>query len=253
MIKEVSVSDPITCEGQPDGGRTPIIDPYDGCQFCCPYCFRFCDDTWNNDIFVNINIADLLKDKLRTWDKNETIYIGSRCDPYMPLEEKYRLTRSCLKVLDELQINTMITTKSDNRLIFRDIDIIKNFSAQMTILIGITNINQIDKGALSQNIQTANELSDNGVTVWAFITPVLPYIMDVEEIISALSPNIKMIFLDKLRIFNPVGAKKMADFIERQYPNFMEKYNKIINEKDEDYFNELVSKYSDNDRIKILF
>ena len=253
MIIKVSVSDPITYEGQPDGGRTPIIDPYDGCQFRCPYCWQFCDDTWNKDIYVNINIADLLKNRLCTWDKTETIYLGSRCDPYMPIEEQYRLTRSCLATLDELQINTMITTKSDNRLIFRDIDIIKNFRAEITVLMGLANINQIDKGSLSQNILTANELSNNGIAVWSFITPVLPYIMDVEEIILALSPDITMIFLDKLRIDSTVQSKKMTDFIERYYPSLKGKYHKIINEKDESYFNEIISKYSNNDRIKILF
>jgi hypothetical protein len=32
MIKEIMISEPITYEEQPDGGETPMIDPYDGCQ-----------------------------------------------------------------------------------------------------------------------------------------------------------------------------------------------------------------------------
>ncbi|MDR2941246.1 MAG: hypothetical protein LBV17_01460, partial [Treponema sp.] len=67
MVKEITVSDPITYEGQPDGGKTPIIDPYDGCQFNCPYCFQQRDENWNKNIFVNINIADLLKERLNSW------------------------------------------------------------------------------------------------------------------------------------------------------------------------------------------
>ena len=125
MIKETEVVDPITYERQPDGGKTPIIDPYDGCQLCCPYCWQLSDENWNRNIYVNINIADLLKDRLASWDKKETVYLGSRCDPYMQIEKKYSLTRKCLSVLNELRINTMITTKSDNVLIFRDIDSVR--------------------------------------------------------------------------------------------------------------------------------
>ena len=253
MIKEIMVSDPITYEGQPDGERTSMIDPYNGCQLHCPYCFQLSDEQWNKDIYVNVNIADLLKDRLSSWNKDETIYFGSKCDPYMQLEERYSLTRKCLEVLNELQINTMITTKSDNRLIFRDVDIIGNFRAKMTVLMGMSNVNQIGKSSQNQNILTANELNDRGIEVLAFITPVLPYIMDVENIISMLNPNIP-IFLDKLRIDNdPTRKKKMSDFIEQQYPELKEKYYKIIYEGDEDYFAELVNKYSNDNRVEILF
>ena len=66
MIKEIKITDPITYEGQPDGGRTPMIDPYDGCQLCCPYCFQQNNINWNKDIYVNVNIAELLKERLKT-------------------------------------------------------------------------------------------------------------------------------------------------------------------------------------------
>jgi len=215
MIKEITISDPITFEGQPDGGKTPMIDPYDGCQICCPYCWQLSDESWNKNIFVNMNIADLLKDRLVAWDKTETIYLGSRCDPYMQIEEEYSLTRKCLQVLNELSISTMITTKSDNDLIFRDIDILTSFKADITVLMGITNINQIGKGVQNNNILTANKLNKNGVSVWCFITPVLPYIMDVEGIIAELSADIP-IFLDKLRIKrNTIQAQNMERFIKQ--------------------------------------
>jgi len=78
-------------------------------------------------------------------EKTETVYLGSRCDPYMPLEEEYGLTRKCLLVLDQLRINTMLTTKADCDLIFRDLELLKNFKAEMTILMGMSNINQVGK------------------------------------------------------------------------------------------------------------
>jgi len=252
MIKEILIKDPITYEGQPDGGRTPMIDPYDGCQLCCPYCFQQNDINWNKNIYVNINIAELLNERLENWSKNETIYLGSKCDPYMELEKKYGLTKKCLSVLNELKIDTMITTKSDNDLIFRDFDIIKNYQAQMTILIGITNINQIGKRSQNKNIINANKLFNEGANVWVFITPILPYIMDVEEIISALNPNIP-IYLDKLRVENNIQINNIMEYIKRSYPKHTQKYNEIINGNNDEYFNEIKKQYINNERIKILF
>jgi len=252
MIKEIKISDPITYEGQPDGGRTAMIDPYDGCQLHCPYCFQLDDINWNKDIFVNVNIAELLNNRLKSWPKNEIIYFGSRCDPYMPLEEKYDLTRKCLQALNDLQIDTMITTKSDNDLIFRDIDIIKHFKSEITILMGVTNLNQIGKGTQNKNILTANKLFNEGIKVWVFITPVLPYIMNVEEIVSALNPDIP-IFIDKLRKKNTVQVNKIMEFINKSYPEHAEKYNEILKEENELYFNEIKSKYDNDKRIEILY
>ena len=253
MIKEITIHDPITYEEQPDGGETPIIDPYDGCQLNCPYCWQLSDESWNKYIYVHVNIADLLHDRLSAWDKSETIYLGSRCDPYMQIEESYGLTRKCLSVLNEMNISTMITTKSDNNLIFRDIDILTNFSTDITVLMGISNINQIEEGALSNNIQTANKLADYGVSVWGFITPVLPFIMDVEEIIEALNPDIP-IFIDKLRIeAETVQAKNMKIFVEQNFPEYIGEYHQLINENDERYFDDLVREYANDSRVKILF
>ena len=252
-IKEIRVSDPITYERQPDGGETPIIDPYDGCQLCCPFCWQLSDENWNKNIFVNINIADLLKDRLSSWNSNDEIYLGSRCDPYMPIEEKYGLTRKCLTTLNELKINTMITTKADNDLIFRDIDLLRNFSAEMTVLMGMSNIKQFHKGVRSKNILTANKLHNNGVSVWAFITPVLPFIMDIEKIIAALHSDIP-VFLDKVRVEpNTIQAKNMEQFIERRYPKHLQQYNEIISGNSENYYNKLIEQYANDSRVKVLY
>ena len=252
MVKEIKITDPITYEEQPDGGQTPMVDPYDGCQLDCPYCFQLTDKDFNKNIYVNTNIADLLKDRLSSWNKEETIYLGSRCDPYMPLEEKYGLTRRCMLVLNELGINTMITTKADNNLIFRDIEILQNFNAEITVLMGMSNLNQIDKGVLNNGVLTANALCDKGVSVQAFITPILPYIMDIDSIVVALNPSIP-IFLDKLRIeSNTIQAERMMSFVKHKYPEYTKKYNEVIN-GDEIYYAKLVDRFADNERIKVIF
>lgn len=253
MIKEVTISYPITSEGQPDGGCVSIVDAYDGCQLCCPYCFQMLDSSWNKDIYVKTNISETLDTVLEEWPKSTTLYLGSRCDPYMQIEEEYQLTRKCLEILSKWNIPTMITTKSDNGLIFRDIDVLKGFNSQLTVLMGMSNINQISKGADNQNIITANELQKTGIQVWAFITPIFPYIMDTDAMINSLSPDIP-ISLDKLRIFKDTEQiSKLEDFIRKQYPSLMERYVDIIYKNDENYYNNLQNKYKNNPRVKFLF
>jgi DNA repair photolyase len=200
-----------------------------------------------------MNIADLLYDRLREWSKSETIYFGSRCDPYMPIEEKYGLTRKCLSILNKLGIKTMITTKSDNNLIYRDIDILSNFNTDITVLMGMSNINQIGEGVLSNNIITANKLVDSGISVWGFITPVLPFIMDVDEIIEALNENIP-IYLDKLMVeAGTIQAEKIKRFIWQNYPEYDEQYHRIIYENDESYYDEIKCRYANDSRVTMLF
>ena len=92
MIREVKCKTAIDYEYLPDGGKTPVIDAYDGCQFCCPYCFQWNDPTWNQDILVKTNFPEVLAKELMTWNLSQTLCVGSRSDPYMPLEGKYGLT-----------------------------------------------------------------------------------------------------------------------------------------------------------------
>jgi len=102
-------------------------------------------------------------------------------------------------------------------------------------------------------ILVANNLVDNGIPVWAFITPILPYIMDIEEIIDALHEDIP-IYLDKLRIEKKtVQADNMKKFIRRHYPEYIHQYNKIIQENNESYLEEVMREYTNNNRVKILF
>lgn len=191
MIKEIIVNEAITNEYPPDGGHVPIIDPYDGCTIGCPYCFQLNNSEWNKNLLIKTNIPEMISKNLVHWPKDKTIYIGSKCDPYMNVEEKYQLTRQCIIELSKLKIPTMITTKSNLDIIFRDIDILKGYSTDLTILLGLSNLNELSKNKNdNKNIKMANELYKLGIKVWAFIAPILPGITDVELMINSLHDDI---------------------------------------------------------------
>lgn len=150
----------------------------------------------------------------------------------------------------------MITTKAHYGIILRDIDLIKNYSSDITILLGLSNLTQIlnsNKNRVIENINLTNFLYDEGINVWTFITPILPGITDVDKMINKLNSNIP-VYLDKLRIKkDSVQMAKVLSFIQNNYSNLYNEYEHIINNDTNIYIDELREKYKDNSRIKFIF
>jgi DNA repair photolyase len=76
-----------------------VINPYTGCQHACSYCYaRFMKrvtghtEPWGQFVDVKITAPDLLKVEI-TKKKPDKVWVSGVCDPYQPLEGKYRLTR----------------------------------------------------------------------------------------------------------------------------------------------------------------
>jgi len=83
------------------------INPYVGCEHGCTYCYarfmkRFTGhkEPWGEFIDVKINAASLLEHEIRK-KRVGRVWISGICDPYQPIEQKYELTRKCLKILLE--------------------------------------------------------------------------------------------------------------------------------------------------------
>ncbi|NUU62093.1 SPL family radical SAM protein [Paenibacillus agri] len=256
MLKEILVSKAMTYEYPPDGGTVPIIDPYDGCTVGCPYCFQLEDEEWNIDLKVKLNIADILQDELMNWNKEDTVYLGSKCDPYMEIDRKYQLTRKCLIELSKLNMKCMVTTKAGSKLIYRDLDVIKAMGDKFTLLLGLSNLHQlkkIDDCALISNIQTANELHRMGVRVWAFITPILPGITNVELMMNALDKDIP-VFLDRVRLKKDTKpAMTLESFIDKHHPELANQYQDIIYNDVDIYYDQVREKWSGDQRVRFVF
>jgi len=76
------------------------LNPYTGCAIGCRYCYarlfmkRYSGhhEPWGEFVDAKVNAPELLKKQL-TRTKKGAVWISSVCDPYQPLEAKYRLTR----------------------------------------------------------------------------------------------------------------------------------------------------------------
>lgn len=150
----------------------------------------------------------------------------------------------------------MITTKAHEGIILRDLDIFKDFQADLTVLVGLSNLNQlkgVEHSEQIENIQLANHLNQSGVKVWVFITPILPMITDVEKMINRINPDIP-VFLDKLRLEKgTVAANMTMAYINTNYPKLKHTYEEIILNDRCDYIDYLRSIYKESERVKFVF
>ena len=123
-------------------------------------------------------------------------------------------------------------------------------------MLGLSNLNQfsnLEKSHTVKNIKVANALHEQGIKVWAFITPILPGITDVNKMIGSLNKDIP-IFLDKLRIEkDSIPMQKMLEYINNKYPKLKSIYEDIIFNDTNEYINELRNTWKNNSRVKFVF
>src|SRR6266699_3825939 len=117
----------------PDLPFTQSINPYQGCEHGCIYCYARPSHAYlglspgldfETRIFAKENAAELLRKELSRPDyRCDLIALGANTDPYQPVERKHRITRGILEVLWEFRNPVGIVTKGS--LIERDLDVLE--------------------------------------------------------------------------------------------------------------------------------
>ena len=183
------------------------VNPYTGCQVNCRYCYarlfmrRYSghSEAWGEFVDAKINAPSVLKKQLEKARKG-TVWISSVCDPYQPLEAKYRLTRRCLEELARKRFPVSIQTKS--RLVLRDLDLIREFEE---IELGFTITTDDDRVAklfepgassVKDRLDSLEKLHKEGVRTFAFVGPILPG--DPENLVAALDGKVDMVLIDRM-------------------------------------------------------
>ncbi len=185
---------------------------YRGCTHGCIYCdsrskcYQFTHPL--EDIEVKKNAPELLEKTLRSKRKKCMIGTGAMSDPYMHCEEDLKLTRRCLEIIKENGFGIAIQTKSDR--ILRDIDLLSeiNNSAKCVVQMTLTTYDDdlcriIEPNVCNtkRRIEVLEEMQKRGITTVVWLTPILPFINDTEE-------NITAILNECVR----VGVKGIIDF-----------------------------------------
>lgn len=236
-VTEECVRSIITRNNSPDIPFNQSINPYQGCEHGCGYCYARPSHAYRNlspgidfetRLFAKVNAAEVLRAELsRPGYQCEMISLGANTDPYQPIERRYGITRSILQVLAEFNHPVGIVTK--NAMIERDLDILAPMAEKQLVNVYIS-CNNLDHelarrleprcSAPQRRLQAMKRLSEAGVPVGVLVAPVIPFLTDheIEAVLEqAWAHGARQAGYVLLRL--PWEIKDIfRDWLERHYP-----------------------------------
>ena len=237
----------ITRNTSPDISFDRSINPYRGCEHGCIYCFARPTHAYlglspgldfEAKLLVKPEAAKLLEAELRKPSYQPgVIAIGTNTDPYQPIERRYLVMRSILKVLWEFRHPVGIVTKS--ALIARDIDILKPM-AELGLVKVALSVTTLDRklaramepraAAPQRRLDTIRTLSEAGIPAGVMFAPIIPALNDgeMESVLKAaaeagavsagytllrLPLEIKDLFREWLEAHRPDAARHVMSLV----------------------------------------
>ena len=190
----------------PDIAFDRSINPYQGCEHGCVYCFARPTHAYHDlspgldfetRLFAKPDAARLLRNELaKPGYRCEPIALGTNTDPYQPIEREWKITRSVLALLAECEHPFTIVTKG--ALVERDLDVIAPMAAKRMarVFVSITTLDKTLARTLEpraaaphRRLQAIATLARAGVPTGVMVAPVIPQMndKDLEAILEAAS------------------------------------------------------------------
>lgn len=157
------------------------LQPYTGCGHSCLYCYAqvYIKDFRNPR--PKKDFAKVVERDLAQLPSGSLISLSNSSDPYQPLEEKLKLTRSFLEMLSGKSVRLLIITKSP--LVLRDADILKDLDCAVSLTITTKSLDKVlEPGAYraEERINALKALKQVGIPVIARIDPIFPILTEDE-------------------------------------------------------------------------
>jgi DNA repair photolyase len=190
-------------------GVNYVINPYLGCGHGCRYCYavfmrrysrHHVGAPWGSFVEAKVNLPRVLTAELRRKKHRGQVFLASVCDPYQPVELRYRLTRRCLEILTEFGWGLSILTRSP--LVTRDLDLL---TASPEVSVGLSIPTDDDRvrrvlepqaPPIPARIATLKKLRQAGLSPWVFIAPMLP--MNPARLHELIGPYVGEVMMDPL-------------------------------------------------------
>ena len=196
----------ISTNTSPDVPFDQSINPYQGCEHGCVYCYARPTHSYldlspgldfETEIFYKPNAASRL---LAEWEKKgyacKPITIGANTDPYQPAEKTLGITRQLLELFLEHRHPVTLITKS--HLISRDLDLLAELAAHnlCSVAISVPTMDDQLKRIMEPRVPSATSrlramrmLAEKGIPTSALLAPLIPAINDneIEAILQAVA------------------------------------------------------------------
>ena len=214
---------------------------YRGCTHGCIYCdsrsrcYQFTHAF--EDIEVKRNAPELLEQALRSKRQKAMIGTGAMSDPYMHCEEQLGLTRKCLEIICRHGFGAAVQTKSDR--ILRDIDLLEEINRKAKCVVQVTlttwdrdlcRIIEPNVCDTQRRVEVLEAMRDRGIPTVVWMTPILPFINDTEENVSAILEACAKAGVKGILCFGMGLTLREGDreyyyaALERHFPGLKEKY-----------------------------
>ena len=236
------------------------VNPYSGCSFNCIYCYirgSKYGENMANTLSAKINAPELLEKQLSRRAKRGEygiIALSPSTEPYMPIEEKLKLTRRLLEIILKYRFPVEIATKS--KLVLRDLDLLKEIDKiailpddlkpklkhGVIISFSISTLDDklakiLEPGAPKpmERLETMKKCKEKGFFTGICFIPVLPFLSDSDEqleetIRTAKEYGADFIFVGGLTLFGkgPADCKTLyCKFLEKYHPELLPKYKSL--------------------------
>jgi DNA repair photolyase len=233
----------------PDVPFTQSINPYQGCEHGCVYCYArpthaYLDLSpgldFETKLFAKPDAAALLEKELTAPGYVcDPISMGTNTDPYQPIEREWKITRQILELLSACEHPVAIVTKS--ALVERDIDLLAPMAAKnlARVYISITTLDrelarklEPRAAAPQRRLETVKALAQAGIPVGVMVAPIIPQLTDkhLEAILEAATANgarwagwtmlrlpfeVKNLFRDWLAQHYPLRAAHVMSLVQQ--------------------------------------
>jgi len=187
----------ISSNNSPDVPFDRSINPYQGCEHGCVYCYARPSHSYldlspgldfETRIFYKPNAAEAL---VAEWAKAsyecKPITIGANTDPYQPAEKKIGITRKLLRAFLEYRHPVSLITKGG--LMSRDLDLLAQLAERdlCSVAVSVPTMNDRLKRLLEPRVPSASirfrlmrDLRSAGVPVSLLMAPIIPALNDTE-------------------------------------------------------------------------
>lgn len=227
----------ISTNASPDIPFDASINPYQGCEHGCIYCYARPGHAYlgfsagldfETKLHAKENAAALLEKELSARRYvPKVIVLGGNTDPYQPVERELRITRSVLEVLERYNHPVSITTKSG--LVMRDTDILQRMAKKhlAQVFVSVTTLrNEMARtlepraSAPARRLAAIRALSEAGIPVGVLVAPVVPGLTDAEMesiLKSAAQAGARVAAYILLRLPHEV-AGLFTEWLQAHYP-----------------------------------
>ena len=221
-------------------GYDYCINPYRGCPIGCRYCFvsgcfkNFSGhgrDEWGRYLDIKYyrsrGVAEL---------SGKRVVIGSVTDPYNPCEAEYHKTR---EILEDLPSDVFLTIWTKSDLILNDLPFLSRFP-NLVVGVSICSLDAafntyMEPGAPSaeRRLELLKKLHDAGIRTSLVISPIFPYITDVEALLDAAGDSIDSVRFENLKLRDSALKKRILDYVRSSYPQYYADYLDFYQRKKE--------------------